>query len=49
MSTRRLAESAEGLNSSLDLAAGDLWPTKCRPIYSQSLKGKKGKVRLKEI
>jgi len=25
MSTRRLAESMEGLNSSLALAAGDLW------------------------
>jgi len=25
MSTRRLAESEEGLNSSLALAAGDLW------------------------
>ena len=32
MSTRRLAESAEGLNSSLALAAGDLWPKKGRPI-----------------
>jgi len=30
MSTRRLAESVEGLNSSL--AAGDLWPKKGRPI-----------------
>jgi len=28
MSTRRLAESVEGLNSSLALAAGDLWPKK---------------------
>jgi len=26
--TRRLAESVEGLNSSLALAAGDLWPKK---------------------
>ena len=26
MSTRRLSESVEGLNSSLALAAGDLWP-----------------------
>ena len=26
MSTRRLAESVEGLKSSLALAAGDLWP-----------------------
>jgi len=28
MLTRRLAESVEGLNSSLALAAGDLWPKK---------------------
>jgi len=28
MSTKRLAESFEGLNSSLALAAGDLWPNK---------------------
>jgi len=33
MSTRRLAESVEGLNSSLPLAAADLWPKKCRPIH----------------
>jgi len=32
MSTRRLAESAEGLNSSLALVAGDLWPKKGAPI-----------------
>jgi len=32
MSTRRLAESVEGLNSSLALVAGDLWPKKGRPI-----------------
>jgi len=32
MSTWRLAESVEGLNSSLALAAGDLWPKKGRPI-----------------
>jgi len=32
MSTRRLAEYVEGLNSSLALAAGDLWPKKGRPI-----------------
>jgi len=32
MSTRRLAESVEGLNSSLALTAGDLWPKKGRPI-----------------
>ena len=41
MSTRRLAESIEGLNSSLALAAGDLWPKKCRSIYwpARSLEG----------
>ena len=32
MSTRRLAESVEGLNSSLALVAGDLWPKKGRLI-----------------
>jgi len=32
MATRRLAESVEGLNSSLALAAGDLWPKTGRPI-----------------
>jgi len=32
MSMRRLAESVEGLNSSLALAAGNLWPKKGRPI-----------------
>ena len=32
MSTRRLAESVKGLNSSL--AAGDLWPKKGRPIVA---------------
>jgi len=32
MSTRRLAESIEGLNSSLAVAAGDLWPKKGRSI-----------------
>jgi len=32
MSTRRLAESVEGSNSSLALAAGDLWPKKGPPI-----------------
>jgi len=32
MSTRRLAESVEGLNSSLAVAAGDLWPKNFRPI-----------------
>jgi len=32
MSTRRLAESVEGLNSSLALAAGNFWPKKGQPI-----------------
>ena len=32
MLTIRLAESVEGLNSSLALAAGNLWPKKGRPI-----------------
>jgi len=32
ISTRRLAESVEGLNNSLALAVGDLWPKKGRPI-----------------
>jgi len=31
--TPRLAESVEGLNSSLALATGDLWPKKGGPIY----------------
>jgi len=41
MSTRRLAESVEGLNSSLAPAAGDLWPRKDEQIYwaVRSLKG----------
>ena len=41
MSSRRLAESVEGLNSSLTLAAGDLWPKNCEPIdwLARSLKG----------
>jgi len=41
MSTRKLAESVEGLNSSLALAAGDLWAKKCEPIHglARSLEG----------
>jgi len=41
MSTRRLAESVEGFNNSLSLAAGDLWPKKGTPICwrARSLKG----------
>jgi len=30
--TRRLAESVEGLNSSLALAAGNLWPKHCEVV-----------------
>ena len=39
--TPGLAESVEGLNSSLALAAGDLWPKKGGPTYwrARSLKG----------
>jgi len=32
ISTRRLAESVESLNSSLALAAGNFWSKKSRPI-----------------
>ena len=41
MSTRKLAESVEGLNSSLALAAGDVWPKKGESIYwlTRSLQG----------
>jgi len=41
MSTTRLAESVEGLNSSLAPAAGDLWPKTGKPIYwlARLLKG----------
>jgi len=34
MSTRRLAESVEGFNSSLALAADDSWLKKCWPIVA---------------
>jgi len=44
MSTRRLAESVEGLNSSLALVADDLWPKKGRPIAV--VKGFKYKLAL---
>jgi len=40
MSTRRLAESVKGLNSSLALAASNLWPKKGQPIAV--LKGLRG-------
>jgi len=41
ISTTRLAESVEGLNSSLALAAGDSWPKNFEPIYwlARLLKG----------
>jgi len=32
MSAKRLAESVEGLHSSLAIAVGDLWPKKGQPI-----------------
>jgi len=32
MSNKRLVESVEGLNSSLALVVGDLWPKKGVPI-----------------
>ena len=51
ISTRRLAESVEGLNSSLALASGDLWPKTCGPIYrpALSLKGFKPKPVVSNI
>jgi len=43
MSTRRLAEAVKGLNSSLALAAGNLWPKKDRPItVVKGLRPRKG-------
>jgi len=41
LETRSLAESVEGLNTSLAAAAGELWPNKYRPIYwpARSLQG----------
>jgi len=42
MLTRRLAESVEGLNSFLALAAGDLWPKKGRP--TAAVKGLKTNI-----
>jgi len=44
ISTRRLAESVEGLNSSLALAAGDFWPIKGRSIAA--VKGLRGGIGL---
>jgi len=48
MSTRRLAESVEGLSSFLALAAGDLWPKKCGPIYwpARSLNRERGGIAI---
>jgi len=46
ISTRRLAESVKGLNSSLALAAGDFWLKKGRPIVAikgLNYNGKPGK------
>ena len=39
--SRRLAESVDGLDSSLAQSPGELWPKECEPIYglSRSLKG----------
>jgi len=39
--SRRLAESVDGLDSSLTQSPGELWPKECEPIYglSRSLKG----------
>jgi len=39
--TTRLAESVEGLNTSLAAATGELWPKKCRPLkcLAWALKG----------
>ena len=41
ISSRRLAESVDGLDSSPAQSPGELWPTECEPIYglSRSLKG----------
>jgi len=41
ISRRRLAESVDGLDSSLAQSPGELWPKECEPIYglSRSLKG----------
>ena len=41
ISTRRLADSAEGLNSSLAQSAGELWPEMSRPLWwpTRYLKG----------
>ena len=49
--TRRLVESVEGLNSSLVLASGDLWPKNCEPIYwlARSLKGLHMSIKSLEI
>jgi len=47
MSTRRLAESVKGLNSSLALEAGDLWPNKGRPIAA--VKGLKSRLIMNRI
>ena len=38
--TRRLAESVDGLNSSLDQSAGELWS--CKALQKSGYCGKKG-------
>ena len=42
LGTRRLAESVEGLNTSLAAAAGELWPKEFRPLQwpVRALKGR---------
>ena len=41
ISSRRLVESVDGLDSSIAQSPGELWPKECEPIYglSRSLKG----------
>jgi len=41
VSSRRLAESADDLDSSLAQSPGEVWPKECEPIYglARSLKG----------
>ena len=46
--TRRVAASVEGLNSSLAIATGELWPKKCRPLLwpARALKPELTKFRV---
>ena len=49
MSTRRLAESVEGLNTSLTLTAGDFWPKTGRPIAAvKGIKTQKPRLNRKK-